>query len=63
MALTRTLCDEVSLNALADRHALSYMFLRYLKLLMRVFLVFTLLTFAVIIPVDTAGIITTNGAL
>jgi len=30
---------------------------------MRIFLVFTLLTFAVVIPVDAVGIISTEGAL
>jgi len=39
------------------------MFLRYLKLLMWIFLIFTLLTFAVVIPVDAAGIVSTEGAL
>lgn len=32
------------------------MFLRYIKLLIRVFFMFTLLTFAVIIPADAVGI-------
>ncbi|KAF5351925.1 hypothetical protein D9756_007456 [Leucocoprinus leucothites] len=41
----------------------AYMFLRYLKLLMRIFLVFTLLTFAVIIPADAAGITSSKSGL
>jgi len=30
---------------------------------MRIFLIFTLLTFAVVIPADAAGIVSTEGAL
>lgn len=34
----------------------SYMFLRFIKLLAKIFLIFTILTFAVIVPVDAVGI-------
>ncbi|KAJ4473195.1 hypothetical protein C8R41DRAFT_849210 [Lentinula lateritia] len=43
-----------------DKNGLdAYMFLRFLKMLVRIFLVFTVLTFAVIVPVDMIG---QNGA-
>ncbi|KXN90147.1 hypothetical protein AN958_04637 [Leucoagaricus sp. SymC.cos] len=41
----------------------AYMFLRYIKLLIRIFLVFTLSTFAVIIPADAAGITSAQDGL
>ncbi|KAJ3569623.1 hypothetical protein NP233_g4933 [Leucocoprinus birnbaumii] len=47
-----------------DKNGLdAYMFLRYLKLLIRIFLIFTLLTFAVIIPADATGITSSKSAL
>ncbi len=41
----------------------SYMFLRFIKMLIWIFLVFTITTFAIIAPADVAGVKSTNEGL
>lgn len=60
MDLTRERYALLYRNAKSTQHLCSYMFLRFLKMLIWIFLGFTLLTFAVIVPIDAIGIANTD---